>query len=216
MVELWYVTKTTQGVSQEELDAIREAVSASPTMGFSPIDEAVAGKFTTIDRDLLRDPWDRFIVATALAFGLPLVTADRRIQKLELVETHLVGGGGYKCAFRRSRTRVPVETGHLIRSKADRRRGLLRFIHVEGPSAQPSPAASAPLASQRSCQVLPGWPSKKSSILHKPLRATARALDPSTPRSPGLTTSSTSWRSRQVAGQLASIGRGGKCAGTGA
>jgi len=87
LVELWYVTKTTRGVNQEELEAISEQVSSSPTMGFSPVDEAVAGKFTTIDRDVLRDPWDRFIVATALAFDLPLVTADRRIQKSGLVET---------------------------------------------------------------------------------------------------------------------------------
>lgn len=86
LVELWYVTKTTRGVSQEELDAISEQVSSSPTMAFVPVDEAVAGKFTTINRDLLRDPWDRFIVATALAFDLSLVTADRRIQKSGLVE----------------------------------------------------------------------------------------------------------------------------------
>ena len=86
LVELWYVTQTTGGVSQEELDVISEQVSTSPTMGFSPIDEAVAGKFTTIDRDALRDPWDRFIVATALAFDLPLVTADRRIQNSGMVE----------------------------------------------------------------------------------------------------------------------------------
>ena len=39
-----------------------------------------------IDRDVLRDPWDRFIVATALAFELPLVTADRHIQKSGQVE----------------------------------------------------------------------------------------------------------------------------------
>lgn len=86
LVELWYLTQTTRGVSQEELDAISEQVSSSSKMSFSPIDEAVADKFTTIDRDLLRDPWDRFIVATALALDLPLVTADRRIQKSGLVE----------------------------------------------------------------------------------------------------------------------------------
>ena len=55
-------------------------------MGFSPVDKAVVGKFTTIGRDVLSDPWDRFIVATALAFDLLLVTADRRIQKSGLVE----------------------------------------------------------------------------------------------------------------------------------
>jgi len=86
LVELWYVTKTTRGVSQEELDAIVEQVSSSPRTAPSLVDGAVAGKSTTIDRDLLRDSWDRFIVATASAFDLPLVTADRRIQNSGLAE----------------------------------------------------------------------------------------------------------------------------------
>ena len=34
LVELWYVTQTTRAVSQDELDAIREQVSSSPTMDF--------------------------------------------------------------------------------------------------------------------------------------------------------------------------------------
>ena len=69
------------------MDLISEQVSSSPTMAFSPVDEAVAGKFTTIDRDLVRDLRDRSIVATALAFDLPLATADRRIPNSGLVET---------------------------------------------------------------------------------------------------------------------------------
>lgn len=76
-----------RGVSEEEVDLISEQVSSSPTMAFSPVDEAVAGKFTTIDRDLVRDLRDRSIVATALAFDLPLATADRRIPNSGLVET---------------------------------------------------------------------------------------------------------------------------------
>ena len=55
-------------------------------MSFSPVDEAVVRQFTMIDRDVLRDLWDRFVVGTALAFELPLVTADRHIQKSGLVE----------------------------------------------------------------------------------------------------------------------------------
>ena len=86
LVELWYATQTTRGVSQEELHAIREAVSSSSTMSFSPVDEAVPAKFTSIDRDLLHDPWGRFVVATALTFDLPPIAADRRIQKSGLVE----------------------------------------------------------------------------------------------------------------------------------
>jgi hypothetical protein len=37
--------------------------------------------------DALGDPWDRFITATAMALELPLVTRDRRITELRLVET---------------------------------------------------------------------------------------------------------------------------------
>lgn len=33
------------------------------------------------------DPADRFIVATALAFGAPLVTKDRQLRSLRIVET---------------------------------------------------------------------------------------------------------------------------------
>jgi PIN domain nuclease of toxin-antitoxin system len=38
-------------------------------------------------RDALGDPWDRFITATAMALGLPLVTRDRRIRESGPVET---------------------------------------------------------------------------------------------------------------------------------
>jgi len=41
----------------------------------------------SIPRGALGDPWDRFILATARALELPLVTRDGRIQKTKLVET---------------------------------------------------------------------------------------------------------------------------------
>lgn len=44
LVDLWYVTQTTEGVE-------------------------VADAYTGISRELLKDPWDRFIVATALVCG---------------------------------------------------------------------------------------------------------------------------------------------------
>jgi PIN domain nuclease of toxin-antitoxin system len=40
-----------------------------------------------IPRSLLTDPWDRFIVATAKALAVPLVTRDERIRSANLVET---------------------------------------------------------------------------------------------------------------------------------
>ena len=87
LVDPWYVTQTTGGVSEEELGVIRAQIGSSSTVGFYPVDDVVVAKFTTIDRGVMRDPWDRFIVTTALAFDLPVVTADRRIQQSGLVET---------------------------------------------------------------------------------------------------------------------------------
>lgn len=87
LVELWYVTQTTEGVSAEELAVLRERVYESPNIHVYPIDEAVADAFTMIGRKVLRDPWDRFIVATALVLDLALVTRDRSIQESGLVET---------------------------------------------------------------------------------------------------------------------------------
>ncbi|MPY94255.1 MAG: PIN domain-containing protein [Acidimicrobiia bacterium] len=60
---------------------------ASPKVDLRPIDVAVADAAVSIPRDALGDPWDRFILATARALELPLVTRDGRIQKTELVET---------------------------------------------------------------------------------------------------------------------------------
>jgi len=48
-----------------------------------------------------------------------------------------------------------------------------RSSHSAGPAAQSLPAASAPLASQRSCQVLPGWSSSQSSRNWRPPRLTS-------------------------------------------
>jgi PIN domain nuclease of toxin-antitoxin system len=47
----------------------------------------VADAFTSISRSVLSDPWDRFIVATALVLGVPLVTRDEAIQIARIVES---------------------------------------------------------------------------------------------------------------------------------
>ena len=59
----------------------------SPQLEAESITLDVTAAFRQIPRDALGDPWDRFITATAMAFGLPLVTRDRRITELGLVET---------------------------------------------------------------------------------------------------------------------------------
>ncbi len=87
LVDLWYVTQTTQGVTADDLATLRSTMVASPKVDLHPIDVAVTDAAVSIPRDALGDPWDRFILATALALELPLVTRDGRIQKAELVET---------------------------------------------------------------------------------------------------------------------------------
>lgn len=87
LVDLWYVTQTTQGVTADDLATLRSTMVASPKVDLHPIDVAVADAAVSIPRDALGDLWDRFILATALALELPLVTRDGRIQKAELVET---------------------------------------------------------------------------------------------------------------------------------
>lgn len=87
LVELWYVSQTTKGVSLEEIASLKDRVVTSSRMSFYPVDGAVADAFVSIDRTVLADPWDRFIVATALALDVPLVTRDHLIQQCGLVET---------------------------------------------------------------------------------------------------------------------------------
>ncbi len=87
LVDLWYVTQTTKGVSIDDLARLRSAMVASPKVDLHPIDVAVADAAISIPREALGDPWDRFILATARALDLPLVTRDGWIQKTKLVET---------------------------------------------------------------------------------------------------------------------------------
>ena len=51
------------------------------------VDKRIALRAATLPRDVLRDPTDRLIVATALHHNAPLVTADRKIQDAGLVAT---------------------------------------------------------------------------------------------------------------------------------
>ncbi len=87
LVDLWYVTQTTQGVTVDDLARLRSAIESSPKVDLHPIDLAVADATTSISRDAFGDPWDRFILAIARALAVPLVTRDGRIRKTELVET---------------------------------------------------------------------------------------------------------------------------------
>lgn len=60
---------------------------SSPQVMLHAIDVVVADVYTSISRDVLTDPWDPLIVATADALAVPLVTRDRAIQRSGLVDT---------------------------------------------------------------------------------------------------------------------------------
>lgn len=87
LIDLWYVTQTTEGVSADDLATLRARLESSSRLTLQAIDVDVADACTTIPRGLLADPWDRLIVATATTLELPLVTRDSAIQKAALVTT---------------------------------------------------------------------------------------------------------------------------------
>lgn len=74
-------------MTADDLARLRATLTLSPKVELHPIDVAVTDACTAISRDVLADPWDRFIVATAKALGLPLVTRDRAVAQANLVDT---------------------------------------------------------------------------------------------------------------------------------
>lgn len=87
LVDLWYVTQTTQSIGADDVARLQARLDASANVDLHGIDVAVADAFMLIPRTVLTDPWDRFIVATAKALALPLVTRDGAIRESNLVET---------------------------------------------------------------------------------------------------------------------------------
>lgn len=87
IIDLWYVSQTTKGVTEEDLADLRHRLSGSDAVTFERITVAVAEASMTIPRSVLGDPWDRLIVATAMALTVPLVTRDGRIRNASVVET---------------------------------------------------------------------------------------------------------------------------------
>ena len=87
LVDLWYVTQTTRGVSTNDLARVRATLESSPKIDLHEINVAVVDAAIVIPREVLSDPWDRFITATARALDVALVTRDERIRDARLVET---------------------------------------------------------------------------------------------------------------------------------
>jgi PIN domain nuclease of toxin-antitoxin system len=99
LIDLWYVTQTTRAVSADQLAELRSRVTASRAVTLQPVTEEIIDAFTSIPRASLADPWDRLIVATALALKIPLVSRGHRHWEVRAGVHHLV-------------TAAPRQTGH--------------------------------------------------------------------------------------------------------
>jgi PIN domain nuclease of toxin-antitoxin system len=87
LLDLWYVTQSTKALTEAEVSEVRATIVTSPAFVLQPVDLAIVDTTTAIPRDLLSDPWDRFIVATAKVLGIALVTKDAAIRDSKLVPT---------------------------------------------------------------------------------------------------------------------------------
>jgi PIN domain nuclease of toxin-antitoxin system len=88
VVDLWYVVRTRQSLTDDQLGELVGLLhDPSSPLAAAPVTLEVAAAFQRIPRDALGDPWDRFISATAMALELPLITRDRKMTELDLVET---------------------------------------------------------------------------------------------------------------------------------
>lgn len=87
LIDLWYVGQSRRELTTDAIRLVHEEV-LDPVGDFTvvPIDVSVVNAYQAIPLDVLRDPWDRFITATAIALDLPLVTRDRAIANSGLVE----------------------------------------------------------------------------------------------------------------------------------
>ena len=63
------------------------AVRALPELRFIPVTEDIASLAGGFDDSMPGDPADRIIVATAIALGAKLVTADERLRRVPQLQT---------------------------------------------------------------------------------------------------------------------------------
>jgi PIN domain nuclease of toxin-antitoxin system len=63
---------------------IKRSMDVQPVR-IAPLDAEIAR--TSLELDMHRDPADRFIAATAIVHGLPLVTVDRKLTSRRWLET---------------------------------------------------------------------------------------------------------------------------------
>lgn len=87
--DLWYASQKTSSapIAPGVFEHIQETVLDPATnLVLQPISVATMRYFDALPLNDLRAPFDRFILATAIQLGVPLVTADRAISNTQTVE----------------------------------------------------------------------------------------------------------------------------------
>jgi PIN domain nuclease of toxin-antitoxin system len=87
--DLWYASQKTSSAPLVPgiFEHIRDTVlDPSTSLVAHPISVATMMHFDRVPLNDLRDPFDRFILATAAQLRVPLVTADRAIAKTGMVD----------------------------------------------------------------------------------------------------------------------------------
>ena len=88
LFDLWYVTETTKAFGKSELVRVHDVLNdPANAIDVAPADETVFAAWERIDRKIIKDPWDRMIMAGAIALKVPLVTKDGQITASGLVPT---------------------------------------------------------------------------------------------------------------------------------
>jgi len=87
--DLWYASQKTSSppVAPGVFEIVRETIlDPSTNLVFHPISTDTMMHFDAVPLNDLREPFDRFIVATAAQLDAPLVTADRAISRTGTIE----------------------------------------------------------------------------------------------------------------------------------
>lgn len=87
--DLWYASPKTSSapIAPGVFEHIQDTVLDPATnLVLQPISVVTMRYFDVVPLNDLRDPFDRFILATAIQLGVPLVTADRAISNTKTVE----------------------------------------------------------------------------------------------------------------------------------
>ncbi len=82
IVELRYLIEKGTVAEQQYQEVLRQILDPAMVLTIAPLDLATADKMSQILRLTVPEMSDRIISATALALGLPLVSADTRIRNL--------------------------------------------------------------------------------------------------------------------------------------